>query len=157
MKKVLIVGTGLGGLSTALRLSKQGYQVEMVEKYHQPGGRLNLLEKDGFRWDLGPTFFSMSYEFKEFIQSTGIQMPFEFVELDPLYTVNIAGSDRNFTIYKDLKKLAKEFEGIEPDFEAKMKKYLAGAGKLFHDTEDIIIRQNFNSLPHFLGQMARVP
>ncbi len=157
MKKVLIVGTGLGGLATALRLSKQGYQVEMVEKYHQPGGRLNLLEKDGFKWDLGPTFFSMSYEFKEFIQSTGIQMPFEFVELDPLYTVNITGSDRRYTIYKDLKKLAKEFEGIEPDFEAKMKKYLAGAGKLFHDTEDIIIRQNFNSLPHFLGQMARVP
>jgi phytoene desaturase len=81
----------------------------------------------------------MSYEFKEFIQSTGIQMPFEFVDLDPLYTVNISGSDRNYTIYKDLKKLAKEFEGIEPDFEAKMKKYLAGAGKLFHDTEGIII------------------
>jgi phytoene desaturase len=157
MKKVLIVGTGLGGLSTALRLSKQGFQVEMVEKYHQPGGRLNLLEKDGFRWDLGPTFFSMSYEFQEFIQSTGITMPFEFVDLDPLYTVNISGSDRNYTIYKDLKKLAKEFEGIEPDFEAKMKKYLAGAGKLFHDTEGLIIKQNFNSLPHFLGQMARVP
>jgi phytoene desaturase len=157
MKKVLIVGTGLGGLSTALRLSKLGYQVEMVEKYHQPGGRLNRLEKDGYRWDLGPTFFSMSYEFKEFIQSTGITMPFEFVDLDPLYTVNISGSDRNYTIYKDLKKLAKEFEGIEPDFEAKMRKYLAGAGKLFHDTEGIIIKQNFNSLPHFLGQMARVP
>lgn len=157
MKKVLIVGTGLGGLTTALRLAKLGYQVEMVEKYHQPGGRLNLLEKDGFRWDMGPTFFSMSYEFKEFIESTGIEMPFEFVDLDPLYTVNISGSDRRYTIYKDLKKLAKEFEGIEPDFERKMQKYLAGAGKLFHDTEGIIIKQNFNSLPQFLGQMARVP
>jgi phytoene desaturase len=157
MKKVLIVGTGLGGITTALRLAKKGYRVEMVEKYHQPGGRLNLLEKDGFRWDLGPTFFSMSYEFKEIVQSTGIQMPFEFVELDPLYTVNISGSDRSFTIYKDLKKLAKEFEGIEPDFEAKMTRYLAGAGKLFHDTEGIIIKQNFNSLAHFFTQMARVP
>ncbi|MFP4047949.1 MAG: NAD(P)-binding protein, partial [Bacteroidales bacterium] len=36
-KKALIVGTGLGGLTTALRLSKDGYQVEMVEQYHQAG------------------------------------------------------------------------------------------------------------------------
>ncbi len=157
MKKVLIVGTGLGGLTAALRLAKKGYQVEMVEKFHQPGGRLNLLEKEGFRWDTGPTFFSMSYEFREFVESTGISMPFEFVELDPLYTVNFSGSDRSFTIYKDLKKLAAEFEGLEPDFEAKMKRYLAGAGKIFHDTENLIIKQNFNSLPHFLSQMARVP
>ena len=95
-KKVLIVGTGLGGLTTALRLTRQGYLVEMVEKYHQPGGRLNQIRKDGFKWDMGPTFFSMSYEFKEFIESTGITMPFEFVDLDPLYTVNFANSDRSF-------------------------------------------------------------
>lgn len=157
MKKVLIVGTGLGGLTTALRLAKLGYRVEMVEKYHQPGGRLNQLKKDGFTWDMAPTFFSMSYEFKEFVESTGIEMPFEFVELDPLYAVNFANSDRYYLIYKDLKKLAKEFEAVEPDFEAKMTRYLAGAGKLFHDTENIIIKQNFNSLAHFLLQMARVP
>lgn len=36
----------------------------------------------------------MSYEFKEFVKSTGIQMPFEFVELDPLYAVNFANSDK---------------------------------------------------------------
>ncbi|MBW6460679.1 MAG: NAD(P)/FAD-dependent oxidoreductase [Bacteroidales bacterium] len=157
MKKVLIVGTGLGGLTTALRLAKLGYQVEMVEKYHQPGGRLNQLKKDGFTWDMAPTFFSMSYEFKEFVESTGIEMPFEFVELDPLYAVNFANSDKFYMIYKDLKKLAKEFEAVEPDFEAKMTRYLAGAGKLFHDTENIIIKQNFNSLAHFLLQMTRVP
>ena len=157
MKKVLIVGTGLGGLTAALRLAKLGYQVEMVEKYHQPGGRLNQLKKDGFTWDMAPTFFSMSYEFKEFVESTGIEMPFEFVELDPLYAVNFANSDKFYMIYKDLKKLAKEFEAVEPDFEAKMTRYLAGAGKLFHDTENIIIKQNFNSLAHFLLQMTRVP
>lgn len=157
MKKVLIVGTGLGGLTTAIRLSKLGYKVEMVEKYHQPGGRLNQLKKDGFTWDYGPTFFSMSYEFKEFVNSTRIEMPFEFVELDPLYAVNFADSDKFYLIHKNLKKLAKEFEAVEPDFEAKMTRYLAGAGKLFHDTENIIIKQNFDNMAQFLVQMARVP
>jgi phytoene desaturase len=157
MKKILIVGTGLGGLTAAIRLAKLGYEVEMVEKYHQPGGRLNQLKKDGFTWDMAPTFFSMSYEFKEFVNSTGIEMPFEFVELDPLYAVNFANSDRFYLIHKNLKKLAREFEAIEPDFEAKMERYLKGAGKLFHDTEDIIIRKNFDNLALFLLQMAKVP
>jgi phytoene desaturase len=61
-KKVLVIGSGLGALSTALRLSTRGYQVEIVEKHNRAGGRLNLLQKDGFTFDVGPSFFSMSYE-----------------------------------------------------------------------------------------------
>src|SRR6056297_1392382 len=134
-RKVLIVGTGLGGLTTALRLSKDGYDVELVEKYHQAGGRLNQIKKDGFTFDMAPSFFSMSYEFKEFVDYCGIDMPFEFVELDPLYKVNFAGSNHFFTIYKDLKKLAEEFKDIEPGFEEKMNKYLKSAGQIYYDTE----------------------
>jgi phytoene desaturase len=100
-KKALIIGTGLAGLSTALRLTKNGYEVEMVEKYHQPGGRLNLLEKDGFKFDMAPTFFSMSYEFTELINYCGISMPFEFVELDPLYSVHFEGDKRSYLIHKN--------------------------------------------------------
>lgn len=55
-KNVLIVGTGLGGLSTGLRLASRGYKVTFVEKNKQPGGRLNQLKKDGFTFDVGPVF-----------------------------------------------------------------------------------------------------
>lgn len=156
-KKALIVGTGLGGLTTALRLSKDGYQVELVEKYHQAGGRLNQLKKDGFTFDMAPTFFSMSYEFKEFIDYCDIEMPFEFVELDPLYKVNFAGSDRFFTVYKNLKKLAEEFKDIEPDFEYKMRRYLKSAERIYHDTEYRIIKQNFDNVPDYLLKLTKVP
>lgn len=156
-KKVLIIGTGLGGLTTALRLSSRGYEVEMVEKYHKAGGRLNLIEKDGFKFDLGPTFFSMSYEFQELVKDCNITMPFEFVELDPLYSVNFEGDKRNYLIYKDLKKLALEFESLEPDFERKVKRFLEAAGRMFHDTENIVIKQNFDSLAHYLLKLTSVP
>lgn len=63
-KSVIIVGTGLGGLSTGLRLASRGYKVTFVEKAKQPGGRLNQLKKDGFTFDVGPSFFSMPYEFE---------------------------------------------------------------------------------------------
>ena len=156
-KKVLIIGTGLGGLTTALRLSTKGYEVEMVEKYHRAGGRLNLLEKDGFKFDLGPTFFSMSYEFQELIKDCNIAMPFEFVELDPLYSVHFEGDKRSYLIYKDLKKLALEFQQIEPDFERKIQKFLKATGEIFHDVEDIVIRRNFDSLTQYLLKLSTVP
>ncbi|MBN1769461.1 MAG: phytoene desaturase [Prolixibacteraceae bacterium] len=156
-KEVVIVGTGLGGLSTALRLVSEGYKVKMVEKYHQAGGRLNRLSKDGFMFDLGPTFFSMSYEFDELVKNTNIDYPFEFIELDPLFTVNIDGIPKTFTIYKDLDKLSEEFEPFEPNFKAKMEKHLRKTGELFHDTEDKIVHRNFSSLFDYFMQLTRVP
>jgi len=156
-QKVLIVGTGLAGITSALRLSKMGYQVEMVEKYHQAGGRLNQLKKDGFTWDVGPSFFSMSYEFDEFFKFMEMEPPFEFVRLDPLYTVHFRGSGQKYTIHSDLDMLAEEFREIEPDFKKKMERLLRSAGKFFHDTDQLVIKKNYDSALQWLFTLARVP
>lgn len=156
-KSVIVVGAGLGGLSTALRLSYKGYQVTIIEKQALPGGRLHVLKKDGFTFDVGPSFFSMSYEFKELFDSIGEPIPFELNELNPLYTVNMAGSDRVFQIYKDLDKLANEFRGIEDNFEVKVRGYLKGAKQIFHDTEYKIIKRNFDNIVQYALSMATVP
>ncbi len=156
-KKVLLIGSGLGSLATALRLSYQGYEIDIVEKYHQAGGRLNTLEKDGFTFDMGPSFFSMSYEFKELFDSIGIPMPFEIEELDPIYSVNFSHREKPFLIYKDIEKLAREFEGLETDFEKKLKGYIGSAKKMFHDTENIVIRNNFKSKLDYLLKLTKVP
>lgn len=156
-KKVILVGAGLGSLASALRLSYAGYQVEILEKQSTAGGRLNILQKDGFTFDVGPSFFSMSYEFVELFKSIGEPIPFELNELNPLYTVNIAGSDRVFQIYKDLDKLANEFKGIESDFETKVRAYLKGAKEIFHDTEYKVVKKNFDSIVGFIASMATVP
>lgn len=156
-KSVIIVGAGLGGLATALRLSYQGYAVTIIEKQHNAGGRLNTFEKDGFTFDVGPSFFSMSYEFVELFKSIGEPIPFELNELNPLYTVNIAGQDRVYQIYKDLDKLAAEFKDVEANFEEKARKYLIGAKQIFHDTEYRVVKKNFDNIMQFLASMATVP
>lgn len=156
-KSVIIVGAGLGGLATALRLSYQGYAVTIIEKQHNAGGRLNTFEKDGFTFDVGPSFFSMSYEFVELFKSIGEPIPFELNELNPLYTVNIAGQDRVYQIYKDLDKLAAEFKDVEANFEEKARKYLIGAKEIFHDTEYRVVKKNFDNIMQFLASMATVP
>ena len=156
-KKVLIIGSGLGGLATALRLTSKGYEVSIVEKFHQAGGRLNQLVKDGFTFDLGPSFFSMSYEFKELFEYCKITNPLVIRELNPLYAVYFENRVKPFLIYKDLEKLANEFSEVETNMVAKTEKYLEAAGKLFHDTEDIVIRRNFDSKLDYLMKLTRVP
>ncbi|MBN2572162.1 MAG: phytoene desaturase [Ignavibacteriales bacterium] len=156
-KKVLIVGAGIGGLATALRLVKRGFEVEILEKNSQAGGRLNQLKKDGFTFDTGPSFFSMSYEFKELADDCNIALPFETIELDPLYTVNFAGLDRSFILYKDIEKLAEQFENVEPRFEQKMKLYLLEGKRIFDGTVDIVVRRNFNSVFGYLFTLMKAP
>lgn len=156
MKNVLIVGAGLGGLTTALRLAKKGYKVDILEKNEQAGGRLNQVKKDGFTFDSGPSFFSMSYEFKQFADECGIDIPFKFVELDPLYTVNFSGSSKTFFLHKDLDKLAAQFAEEEPDFREKMVRYLKKSDALYNDTVDKVIKTNFDSVVGYLISLAKV-
>jgi phytoene desaturase len=155
-KKVLIAGAGLGGLATGLRLAKKGFEVEIVEKNSQAGGRLNQIKKDGFTFDTGPSFFSMSYEFKEFANDCNISLPFEYIELDPLYTVHFSGNPKTFFLHKDIDKLAAQFYQIEPSFKEKFQKYMKKSGALFNDTVDLVIKNNFDSKIAYLITLMRV-
>lgn len=155
-KSVLIVGAGIGGLATALRLAKKGYQVEIIEKNSQAGGRLNQIKKDGFTFDTGPSFFSMSYEFEEFAKDCNIKLPFEYVSLDPLYSVHFRNNPKTYFLHKDIKKLSAQFTDKEPDFEQKMEKYLDKCGQLFNDTVDIVVKSNFDSVLEYLKALTQV-
>lgn len=157
MKKVIIIGSGLGGLSTALRLVKQGYKVTILEKHSSPGGRLNIVEQDGFRFDMGPSFMSMTYELDELFNSVGVKNPIELEELDPLYQVFFEGKKRSRLIYKSLDKLAEEFKDIEPNLEEKAKKYLDRAGQFFHDTIDTVVKTNYSNKIDYLLHLTKVP
>ena len=155
-KNILVVGAGIGGLATALRLVKKGYNVEILEKNNQAGGRLNQVKKDGFIFDTGPSFFSMSYEFEEFARDCNIKLPFKYFELDPLYSVNFSDNPKTFHLYKDIEKLSRQFEGIESGFQDKFERYIKKAGSLFNDTFDPVIKTNFNSFLHYVVTLMRV-
>ena len=157
MKRAIIIGSGLGGLSTALRLSAKGYKVIVIEKHSTPGGRLNVIESDGFRFDMGPSFMSMSYELYELFNSAGIKNPIKLEELDPLYQVFFEGNEKPRTIWKSLDKLENEFKDIEPDLARKAQAYLEKAGEFFHDTEESVIKSNFNNKLEYILSLSKVP
>ncbi len=158
MKKLIIIGSGLGGLSTALRLSKNNeYDITILEKHSTPGGRMNIIEQDGFRFDMGPSFMSMTYELDNLFESAGVKNPLVLEELDPIYQVYFEGKEKPRKIWKDLEKIEKEFADIEPDLSKKLEVYLARAGEFFHDTEDKVVKSNYTGMLNYLAKLSRVP
>ncbi|MEM7333245.1 MAG: phytoene desaturase family protein [Chloroflexota bacterium] len=89
MEKVIIIGTGFGGLGAAARLAAQGYQVELFEKRDKPGGRGYVYEIDGFKFDGGPTVITAPFMFDDIFELAGRKREdyVEFVPCDPFYRI----------------------------------------------------------------------
>lgn len=70
-KSVVIIGAGIGGMSAAIQLAKAGLRVTLVEKNERLGGKLNLLETEGFKFDLGPSIFTLPQVFRPLFEGDG--------------------------------------------------------------------------------------
>ena len=79
----IIVGAGPGGLASAMLLAYSGVDVTVIEKESRVGGRTKLVEKDGFTYDRGPTFFHFPEVIEEIFQAVGLDAHKE-LELIPL-------------------------------------------------------------------------
>lgn len=89
MKKVVIVGAGLGGLSAACFLAQKGFDVTVIEKNDQAGGRATIYEENGFKFDLGPSWYWMPEIFESLFKKLGHNREdfFELKKLDPSYRI----------------------------------------------------------------------
>jgi len=87
---VLIIGAGIGGIAAAARLAKNGFQVTVVEKNDQPGGRCGQFSRDGHRFDIGPTLFLMPEVWDETFTALGERMSdhLDLRRIDPTYKVH---------------------------------------------------------------------
>ncbi len=84
---IAIVGAGPGGLASALLMRQAGFDVTVYERDDRPGGRTKVFEKDGYRFDAGPTFLMYLSTFEEVFQAVGrdFHKELELVRLDPMY------------------------------------------------------------------------
>ena len=64
-KKIIVIGSGFGGIASALRMKAKGYQVTLLEKHPDLGGRARVFKKNGFTYDGGPTVITAPYLFEE--------------------------------------------------------------------------------------------
>ncbi|WP_132058319.1 phytoene desaturase family protein [Halorussus amylolyticus] len=127
-KSVVVIGSGFGGLSTACYLADSGADVTVVEKNDQLGGRASVLERDGFRFDMGPSWYLMPDVFERFFGHFD-RSPEEYYELehlDPHYRIFFKDGDE-VTITPDREETKETFEAYESGAGQMLDAYLAEA------------------------------
>ncbi len=115
-RKVVIVGAGPGGLAAALLLAKSGVEVTVVEKRATVGGRTSTIEQDGFRFDVGPTFFLYPRVLKEIFAATGHDLDREvpMTRLDPQYRL-VFGRGGELLATPNVERMEKAIAAISPE------------------------------------------
>ena len=114
-RRVIIIGAGPGGLAAAMLLAKAGVEVTILEKQPRVGGRTSAIEGDGYRFDLGPTFFLYPQVLQEIFQEVGRDLFQEvpMTKLDPQYRILFgAGGQLNAT--PDIERMVAEIAKLSP-------------------------------------------
>ena len=128
-KSIGIIGSGFSSLSAACYLANQNYQVTIFEKNSTTGGRCRQFKKEGFTFDMGPSWYWMPDIFEKFFADFGKQVSdyYDLDKLSPAYKIFF--EDDTITVGDTLDKICKEFERIEKGSSVPLKKFINKAGK----------------------------
>ncbi|MCD9186987.1 MAG: phytoene desaturase [Pyrinomonadaceae bacterium] len=130
--KIVVIGSGFGGLSAAIRLQAQGHQVTIVEKRDKLGGRAYVYEQDGFKFDGGPTIITAPWLIDEIFTLAGKKTSdyVHLVKIDPFY--NIRWEDGTVFHYNDDKEtLYQQINKIDPREVENYKKFARSLDEIY--------------------------
>jgi len=127
-EKISIIGSGFSALAASCYLAKAGHIVTIYEKNKTIGGRARQLKKEGFTFDIGPTWYWMPDVFERFFADFGKQPSeyYQLIKLNPAYQVYFAEND-SITIEDTLQKICIAFENEEKGSSKKLKKFIVKA------------------------------
>lgn len=122
----IVIGAGFSGLSAACHLAKAGVKVTLVERHEQAGGRARTWTSDGYRFDMGPSWYWMPDLFERFFATFGYEVAdlYTLKRLDPSYRVVWPGSDHS-DIPAGLEGLRRFFESYEAGAGAALDRFIA--------------------------------
>ena len=149
-KKAIIIGAGFAGLSAAAFMAKGGWEVHVIERHNQPGGRARQLKEAGFTFDMGPSWYWMPDVFERFFAQFGKSVSDydQLKRLDPSYRVYW---EEGFSdLPADLNALTQLFESIEPGAGATLEKFLAEAKYKYEVGINRLVYKPGQSIAEFL-------
>ncbi len=137
MKKIIVLGAGFSSISVASYLAKAGHQVEIFEKNSSPGGRARQFKKDGFTFDIGPSWYWMPDVFDSYFNDFGKKVSdyYKLDKLDPGYEVYF-DTNESIKIGDTLEKIYTAFEQEEAGSSVPLKRFIKKA----EDNYDIAIK-----------------
>jgi phytoene desaturase len=151
MKKIIVIGAGLGGLSAACRLAKSGFEVTVLEKNETVGGKVNLVEANGYKFDTGASLLTMRHVFEDLFNFCGRPTE-DYLTVEPLEPIcRYFWSDGSrLDASNDLRKTESEIAKLEPRDVKNFRKYLADARRKYEIAEKTFLAYSLNDLPKLL-------
>jgi phytoene desaturase len=177
MSKIIVIGSGFGGMAAACRLAAAGHEVEMFEKRDKLGGRAYVYEVNGFKFDGGPTIVTAPFMFDDIFEAAGRKREdyFELVKCDPFYRI-FDHNKRKFD-YNDVHEfILSEIDKVNPDDKAGYEEFVGKTKAIFQkgfvelaDTPflsiwdmvkvapDLIKMQSYLSVYRYVSQFVKDP
>lgn len=153
MKSVVVIGAGFGGISAAAYLAKAGFHVTVVEKNAWVGGRARLLEREGFRFDMGPSWYWMPDQHDRWFAEFGFDRAslYQARRVDPSYKVFFGdsepGEQRNVvTVPANFEEACRIFATYEKDGDLKLRRFVERARRKYDFAIDHFVYSNYRSI-----------
>lgn len=143
-KSVVVIGAGIGGLTAAIHLAHHGFHVTIVEKNSHPGGRCDRFNREGHRFDTGPTLFVMPLLYDAEFMALGASMHelLDLQRVDPTYHL-VFDDGSLLALTSDLKSMQEQLEMFERGSFQNLLRYLEEGGRHYELTLDKLVNRNF--------------
>ena len=153
-KKIIVIGSGFGGLAASLRLKAKGYKVTLVEKHPDLGGRARVFKKDQFIYDGGPTVITAPYLFEELFTlfNKNISDYVKIVPLDLWYRF-VFNDGESFDYNGDSISMEEQVKKFNPDDYKGYKKLVNFTEKIFDKGFTDLSDKPFNNLVFMIKQI----
>lgn len=151
MKKVVVIGAGLGGLSAACRLARDGNRVTVVEKNAGPGGKVNFVSAKGFSFDTGASLVTMKHVFEDLFEYCGEDMAdhLELVPLDPICRY-FWKDGTTLDTSTDIRRTETAIAAFAPEDARALAGYLEASKKKYEIAQRTFLSRSLNDLPKLL-------
>ena len=151
MTKAIVIGAGIGGLATAIRLAKKGYAVEVFEANDYVGGKLSTFTLGDYRFDAGPSLFTMP-QFVDDLFALCAENPTDFFQYNRKEVAchYFWEDGKRLTAYGDTERFVKEVEAELAVPAATLKRYLTRAKKKFDRTRTLFLESSLHKWQTYL-------
>lgn len=147
MPKAIIIGSGIAGIATAIRLAVDKNDVSVYEANDYPGGKLSQFEQGGYRFDAGPSLFTMPQYVDELFKLSG-KKPTDYFEYEKLDEVcRYFWDDKtHLTAYADADKFAEEIEKNTTSTKQEIKTFLKKSETIYDITHEVFLEKSLHLL-----------
>ncbi|MGZ4158664.1 MAG: phytoene desaturase family protein, partial [Bacteroidia bacterium] len=150
-KSCAIIGAGISGIAAAIRMHNKGYAVSVFEANSFPGGKLSTETNKGYRFDMGPSVFTMPEYVDELIQLSGKNPRdyFNYIPLDPVYRYFFEDG----TViegYHGKEKYAEEMSAKTNDKKEAILRYLSKTAEMYDLTAEVFLHNSLHKFKNFL-------